>query len=153
MSRGAGLPASACVVTGAFYREALRRSRLACVSGALAVISTSGLEPRRRVSRKVRRHVVIWILVAWAVAAYFVAPWAWERYLRRHPQFADVPGLTQTADGHPGDPLNVAIVGTEEELVRGMHAAGWVPADPITFRSSLRIVADSLLKRPDTAHP
>ena len=104
-------------------------------------------------SWKVRVRVVFWILVVWAVAAYFLAPWAWERYVRRHPQFADVPGLTQTADGHPGDPLNVAIVGTEEELLRAMHAAGWVPADPITFRSSVRIVADSLLKRPDDSAP
>ena len=104
-------------------------------------------------SRKTRLRLLLGVLGVWAVVAYLFAPWAWERYVRRHPQFADVPGLTQTADGHPGDPLNVAIVGTEEDLVRAMHAAGWVPADPITFRTSVRIAVDSVFARPDDSAP
>ena len=104
-----------------------------------------------RRSSRIRR--VLWILVAWGVAAYVLAPWAWERYASRHPRFSDVPGVTTTADRHPGDPLNVAIVGTEEDLVRSMVAAGWVPADPITFRGSVRIAVDSLLERPDDNAP
>lgn len=103
--------------------------------------------------RKARLQGLLWILGAWAVVAYFLAPWAWERYVRRHPQFADVPGMTHTADGHPGDPLNIAIVGSEEDLVRSMHMAGWVAADPITFRTSVRIAVDSVLELPDDSAP
>src|SRR5579872_5742845 len=58
-----------------------------------------------------------------------------------------VPRRTQTRKGMPGDILNVALVGSEEELVTAMHKAGWAPADPITFRSSLRIVASTVLHR------
>ena len=56
--------------------------------------------------------------------------------------------LTLTSDGHPGDPVNVAIEGEEVALVRAMHAAGWYPADPITLGSSLRIVVDSIVRNP-----
>jgi hypothetical protein len=61
--------------------------------------------------------------------------------------------VTQTGDGHPGDPLNIALVGSEQELIRAMTAAGWAPADPITFRSSVRIAVDSVFRRPDTNAP
>jgi hypothetical protein len=47
-----------------------------------------------------------------------------------------------------GDAINVAIVASEEELHKGMLAAGWFPADPITFKTSLRIAADTLEHRP-----
>src|SRR5262249_9867131 len=48
----------------------------------------------------------------------------------------------------PGDPLNVALVGTETELKKIMLAARWYPADPITLRSCLLIAEDKVLKRP-----
>jgi hypothetical protein len=34
-----------------------------------------------------------------------------------------------------------------------MTALGWYPADPITFRSSVRIVVDSVFRRPDDEAP
>ena len=58
-----------------------------------------------------------------------------------------------TGDGHPGDPVNIGLVGSEAELVRGMTAAGWFPADPITFASSVRIAADTVFRRPDDDAP
>jgi len=56
--------------------------------------------------------------------------------------------VTQTAQGIPGDPLNVGVVGSREDVVLAMHAAGWFPADPITLRTSLEIVGSVLLDRP-----
>lgn len=49
------------------------------------------------------------------------------------------PGLTSTAAGAPGDPVNVGLVSSATELVEALQAAGWVPADARTWRSSLRI--------------
>jgi hypothetical protein len=49
--------------------------------------------------------------------------------------------------------VNVALVGSEADVVRAMTSAGWTPADAITMRSSLRIVADSVLSRPDDDAP
>jgi len=97
---------------------------------------------------------IVWliiILVAWAIAAYLLIPWISKRYFRHH--FAGGPRITTTSDGHPGDPVNIAIEGTEEELVRAMHAAAWYPADPITLRSSVRIVVDSIARKPDDDAP
>ena len=60
---------------------------------------------------------------------------------------------TTNADGIPGGPVNVALVATREELIGAMLAAGWFPADPITFRSSIGIAASVLLGRPDLDAP
>jgi hypothetical protein len=93
------------------------------------------------------------LLLVWLVLAYFVLPLGWKRYTRRHPSFADVPGITHTADGIPGDPLNVALVGTKPEVMKIMVAARWYPADPLTLRSCLEIAAASVLERPYEAAP
>jgi hypothetical protein len=91
--------------------------------------------------------------VVWAVAAYVIVPKLSKLYFRYHLSGADAARVTQTSGGHPGDPINIALVGSDAEVVRGMTAAGWFPADPITFRSSMRIVAASLLHRPDDDAP
>jgi hypothetical protein len=92
-------------------------------------------------------------VVAWAIAAYLIVPRLWAVYFRRHPVFADIDRITKTGDGHPGDPVNIALVGEEAEIVRAMHAAGWYPADPITLASSVRIAADTVLHRSDNDAP
>ena len=61
-------------------------------------------------------------------------PLLWRHY--EHQQgLAAKPMITETADGIPGDPLNVGLVGDEAEVHRIMLAAGWHPADPITLRT------------------
>lgn len=66
----------------------------------------------------------------------------------RYPALAAAGARSFTLKGVPGDPLNLAVVGSEEDLLRLMAKAGWLPADPITFRSSLRITVDSIARRP-----
>lgn len=100
-----------------------------------------------------RWKIALAALAAWAAASYLIAPVIWQKYVGRHPGFADVPGITHTADGHPGDPINLAIEGNEAELVRAMTRAGWFPADPITFASSVRIAVDTVLRKPDNDAP
>ena len=51
-------------------------------------------------------------------------------------------------DAIPGDALNVGLVGSQDDVFRAMHAAGWFPADPITLRTSLAIVGSVVLDRP-----
>ena len=67
--------------------------------------------------------VALTLVVIYLLVAYLVLPFIWERYARRHPEINDVPGITQTKGGIPGDPLNVALVGTKAELVAIMAAA------------------------------
>ncbi|WP_437205508.1 LssY C-terminal domain-containing protein [Planctomicrobium sp. SH664] len=80
--------------------------------------------------------------------AYLAAPLWWRRYVHRHPTLDDIPGITTTKSGIPGDPLNVALIGSEEDVIRLMIKAGWYPADPITLKSSLKIAADTVFRRP-----
>jgi len=85
--------------------------------------------------------------------SYLVMPMIWKEYFVHHAALDEAPHITRTADGHPGDALNIALVGTESDVVRAMTAAGWFPADPITLASSVRIVVDSVLSRPDVEAP
>jgi hypothetical protein len=87
-------------------------------------------------------------LLAWLFTAYLVLPVWWRRHERRHPALDGTSWITQTANHIPGDPVNIALVGSEEEVQRAMLAAGWFPADPITLKSSLRIAAGTILHRP-----
>jgi hypothetical protein len=89
----------------------------------------------------------------YGLTAYVVLPAGWKHYERRHPSLDTFPRITHTANGIPGDPLNVALVGTETELKKIMRAARWYPADPLTVRYSLAIVLDSIFARPDDDAP
>jgi len=93
-------------------------------------------------------------LALYLIVAYGILPFLWWDADRGyHPALKDLPKLTHNADGIPGDPLNVALVGSEAELVRAMLAAQWHPADPITLKSSLKIAESVLLHRPDPDAP
>lgn len=87
------------------------------------------------------------------LSAYIFLPCAWRRYAKRHPALEKAPRITHTANGIAGDPLNIGLVGTEKELQVTLLAAKWFPADPITFRSSLRIAAGTVLRALMTTPP
>ncbi len=84
--------------------------------------------------------------------AYVALPMAWTHH-ERQPGLADKPMVTRTASGIPGDPMNIGLVGSRDDIVRAMQAAGWYPADPVTLSSSLKIIGSVLLNRPDHTAP
>ena len=96
--------------------------------------------------RKIALAVAL-ALAAWLALSYGVIPRAWRSFEHRHPALSNVTTRTVTASGIPGDPLNIAVVASDGGLLRAMLAAGWSPADPITWRSSLRIAAASMMRR------
>lgn len=101
------------------------------------------------------RRILSWagvILLVWAGAAYVLLPLAWVHY-EHQPGLAGRPMVTHTRQGIPGDPINVGLVGSREDVIRAMLAAGWTPADPVTLRSSIAIVGSVLLDRPDPEAP
>jgi LssY-like putative type I secretion system component LssY len=101
-----------------------------------------------RPSRLMKGAVVATIVVAlYGVLAYAALPWAWTHYEHQR-GLKGLPMVTRTAQDIPGDPLNVGLVGSREDLARAMIAAGWSPADPITWRTSLEIAGSVLLDRP-----
>jgi hypothetical protein len=93
-------------------------------------------------------------LAGWLALAYVVLPLVWKAAEHgHHPALDGLPKVTVNADGIPGDPLNVALVGDETLLVAAMLAADWHPADPITLRSSLRIADSVVFHRSDPDAP
>lgn len=105
--------------------------------------------PTARQRSRMRRwfNKLILLLMVWLMAAYWMLPMAWQYSTGRHPALENAPRITHTANGIHGDPLNVAVVGTEEELQKIMLAAKWLPADPITLKSSLKIATGTILHR------
>ena len=93
------------------------------------------------------------VVVAYLLIAYIVLPQLGERKAKRHPDLIDGARLVHTAKGLPGDPLNLALVGSEEEVVRALIAAGWRPADALSFSSSVRIAVDTVFDKPDPNAP
>lgn len=111
------------------------------------------LEPRPAKRRLRRAGAALFVVsIAYPVLAYLAAPAMWRHY-EHHPEMATAPKTTTTAAGLPGDPLNIGLIGTRNEVVRALLAAGWTPADPITLRTSLEIAESVLLRRPDPAAP
>ena len=98
-------------------------------------------------------QAVIVVLLVWLFAAYLLAPEGWKFYANRHPAIDESPRITETSDHHPGDPLNVALVGTREQLDAIMKAASWYPAAALGIKSDLKIAADTVLSRPDVEAP
>ncbi|WP_066043926.1 LssY C-terminal domain-containing protein [Herbiconiux solani] len=89
----------------------------------------------------------IWFYVVfWVVVAYIALP-----RLHRILTNIYVPnyfiGRTRTSDGLLGDPVNLGLLGSEEQVHTAMLAAGWTRADDLTLRSALRIVRSTVLRQ------
>jgi hypothetical protein len=93
------------------------------------------------------------VLAIYLVIAYLVLPFGWLEYAKGHPYMDDNPRLTETGDGHPGDPLNVALIGSEAEIEAVMAKAGWTRAGRLDMRNDLGIAADSVFDRADADAP
>jgi hypothetical protein len=114
--------------------------------------NSSRAMPRRRLRISKVAAIVGVIVGAYALLTYLILPALWRHY-EHNPALATAPLVTHTDAGIPGDPINVALVGTDAEVVAALAAAGWRPAQPITLHSSLEIVESVLLRRPDPTAP
>jgi len=91
-----------------------------------------------------RLPLLLAVAATYAVAAYLVLPRAVRlgaRILKR----GRVPSYTLTGDGLPGDPVNIALIGTRRELHAAFERAGWSEADKLGLRSSLKMVRSFLM--------
>ena len=92
------------------------------------------------------------VAIVYFLLAYVVLPAAWKHH-EHEPGLASLPMVTRTGTGIPGDALNVGLVGSRDDILHAMDAAGWFPADPVTLRTSLEIVGSVVLDRPYHAAP
>jgi len=56
-------------------------------------------------------------------------------------------GRTRTREGILGDPVNLALLGEEAQIHAAMRQAGWTAADPITNKSTWKIIATTLTRK------
>jgi hypothetical protein len=87
-------------------------------------------------------HRLPWILalgVTYGLAAYVILPRA-VRMCLKILQRRRVPRFTMTGDGLPGDPVNLVLTGTLQQLRSAFKAAGWSQADRLGLASSWRMI-------------
>jgi hypothetical protein len=96
-----------------------------------------------------------WVLavgLTYGIAAYVILPRAIRMGLkilhRRR-----VPSFTTTGDGLPGDPVNVALVGTLPQLRAAFATLGWSEADRLSLASSWGMVRAFVLNSPYPTAP
>jgi LssY C-terminus len=87
------------------------------------------------------------VVLAYTLLAYLALPLLWTHH-EHQKKLANLPMVTRTAQGIPGDPINVGLVGDDKDVLCAMRDAGWFPADPVTLRSSIEIAGSVLLDRP-----
>ncbi len=91
--------------------------------------------------------LALFAVIAYSLIAYLVLPAFWTHH-EHQKGLATLPMVTRTAQGIPGDPINVGLVGDSKDVLCAMQAAGWYAADPVTLRSSIEIAGSVLLDRP-----
>src|SRR6478735_4606999 len=79
---------------------------------------------------------LILVLPSYALLAYVLLPASWHHYQNRSPRRDRA--VSYTAEAIPANPLNVALVGSREQVTEAMRAAGWLPADRISLKSGWR---------------
>lgn len=99
-----------------------------------------------------RLPTLLSLALVYAIAAYVVLPRIVRMSLKLL-QRGSVPSFTLTGDGFPGDPVNVALVGTLAQLRAAFAAAGWTEADPLGLGSSWGMAVAFVMNRPYPAAP
>lgn len=90
--------------------------------------------------------VALAVAVTYGFGAYIVLPRAIRIGLKIL-QRGRVPSYTLTGDGLPGDPVNIALVGTMEDLRAAFAKAGWFEADELGMKSSWKMIQAFLFNR------
>jgi len=89
---------------------------------------------------------ILFVVGFWVALAYLLLP-----RLHRILTHIYVPdyfiGRARTSDGLLGDPVNLALLGSEAQVHQAMLAAGWIRADDLSVRTGLRIVRSTILRR------
>ncbi|WP_414475124.1 LssY C-terminal domain-containing protein [Microvirga sp. M2] len=96
-----------------------------------------------------------WILAVgftYAIGAYVILPWIIRMGLKLLHR-KRVPSFTTTGDGLPGDPVNVALVGTLAQLRAAFSALGWSEADRLGLASSWGMIRAFVFNSPYPTAP
>ena len=99
-----------------------------------------------------RLPTVLALIITYGIAAYIILPRAVRMGLKIL-QRKRVPRFTITGDGLPGDPINLVLMGTIQQLRAAFAIAGWSEADPLGAASSWRMICAFVLNSPYPTAP
>jgi hypothetical protein len=99
-----------------------------------------------------RLPTVLALALTYGIAAYIVLPRAVRMGLKIL-QRKRVPRFTVTGDGLPGDPVNLVLIGTLQQLRAAFVIAGWSEADRLGMASSWRMICAFVLNSPYPTAP
>lgn len=92
------------------------------------------------------KSVVLGLVTLWGFSAYIVLPRI-HRLLTKIYLPDYFIGRTRTGDGLLGDPVNLAFLGTKNDIKHAMLKAGWTQAETLNLQSTLKMIKASILKR------
>lgn len=120
---------------------------------ALLIIGALWLIGAQIFNRLEDRLPLFWaIACTYIAAAYFILPQVVRVgmaiiYKER------IPTTTHAADGLPADPINITLFGRAQDLVYAFERAGWHPADPLNFTTTIKMGIAFTMNRPYLTAP
>jgi hypothetical protein len=99
-----------------------------------------------------RLPTILALTLTYGIAAYIILP----RVVRvglKILQRKRLPRFTITGDGLPGDPVNLVLIGTRQQLCAAFAIAGWSEADRLGLTSSWRMVRAFVFNSPYATAP
>jgi LssY C-terminus len=99
-----------------------------------------------------RLPTILALAITYGIAAYIILPRAVRMGLKIL-QRKRVPRFTLTGDGLPGDPVNLVLMGTIQQLHSAFTIAGWAEADRLDLASSWRMVRAFVFNSPYPSAP
>jgi hypothetical protein len=85
------------------------------------------------------------VLGVYLIVAFVILPTFWRSHYR-HRAIANADRITRTGDGKPGDPINVSVIGTEDEVATLMRHADWREARKLGLKSASHMVTATLTR-------
>ncbi|MBO0439882.1 LssY C-terminal domain-containing protein [Candidatus Enterococcus ikei] len=90
-------------------------------------------------------HIFLYIIF-WLFSSYLVLPFINKLMTGRYlPDYFI--GRSRTNDGLLGDPINLAFIGSKEELEQLFINAGWTKAEPLSLHSSFQMIIASVFSK------
>lgn len=99
-----------------------------------------------------RTSLAISLFATYIAMAYVIIPLLF-RVFRFFWRPTHLPLYCTTPDGFASDPINIALVGTREQVIAAMNAAGWELADAHTLVNIARQILSVLTNKPYPTAP
>lgn len=97
-------------------------------------------------SNIIKGRYIVGLVILWIIVAYVILPRLYRLLSKLFVPNYFI-GRTQAGDGMLGDPINLALIGSDIELREAMQKAGWVQATPLSLKSSFKMIYAAVLKR------